>query len=354
MPDPNQLPWLHYQDIQISDAEIRRQFNAYVVGGNFTKALELLNDSEQQLQGKAYIAQVINTLSEAIYEIEDMFYQNVPIFLSEQAEFWYQLVDNMKRAGTYSNNIQYEQNNFVVYNNLIYLAVKQPPMETPPTNEEYWALIGLRGIQGAHGVPLTMRYKWLNGVAYNPGELVVYEDNIYVATSSNTNVKPTNENNWLLFLKMVQGYIFVGPTYSGLLQQDAIWFRTDIDPKTQTTNDPVYGTFLRYNVASTSWEEMYPNTVFTMISDRLDFARRQVVDNIVIHQSDWVNSQYIYQNQAMAVAGQVNVTGTPDITPEQQYFYNLLKLKIENDVATFSISELPTEGIDIPLRIIIQ
>ena len=129
MPNPNSLPWMHYQDLQIPDISLQQQFYSYILNGNFNQALLLLNNNEQQLLGKAYIAKTINIISNALFQLGDYYYEGVLVFLSEKANLWYNLINNLNQTGNWNNQTQYQINNFTVYNNEIYgiygLAVKK-------------------------------------------------------------------------------------------------------------------------------------------------------------------------------------------------------------------------------------
>ena len=62
MPNPNTIPWLHYQDIQIPDYNLQQLFMQYYKQGQHQEALSLLAGNSAQLKGKAFIASTINTI----------------------------------------------------------------------------------------------------------------------------------------------------------------------------------------------------------------------------------------------------------------------------------------------------
>lgn len=356
MPNPNTLPWLHYQDIQIPDVTLRNQFNNYMLNANFQEAIKILNQNKLQLNGKAYIAETINIMTNALYDIEDRYYQGVIVFLSTQAQKWYNLINNLKRIGTYNDSQEYEINNFVIYNDLVYLAIQKPPIGTAPNDDTYWLLIGLKGEQGAPGIDVVMQYDWNGSTTYSTNDLVVYKDNIYVALKNNAGVEPTtNDSIWLLFLKIDKGYIVVGTDYTKTPTQNSIWFKTSVNPLELTTSDPIYGQFVRYDAVSKTWEEMYPNTVFTWVNGRENYAKPLIIDQINIYPNQWSNYQYTYTNDVISTATEVIVKPTFNITESQQYYYNLLSLSIQNNTAIFTITEVPTNNTNyLPIQILIQ
>ena len=56
MANPNNLPYLRYQDIQIPDVQLRTQFQQFFQTGNYVEAISILSGNAAQLQGKAFIA----------------------------------------------------------------------------------------------------------------------------------------------------------------------------------------------------------------------------------------------------------------------------------------------------------
>ena len=97
MPNPNTLDWLHYQDIQIPDVVLCQQFRQYIQVGNYDQALLLLIENADQLQGKAYIAEVINTIIEGIVNLEERYNTGVTEYLSNLETQFETLINNFKK-----------------------------------------------------------------------------------------------------------------------------------------------------------------------------------------------------------------------------------------------------------------
>ena len=263
MPNPNTLPSYHYQDIQIPDVSLQQQLQQYWATGQYSEALSLLSTNATQLQGKAFIADLINILSSGVLDLETRYNTAVPVFLSNLAAQYSTLISNFISQGTFSASVQYTPFNFVVYNSEVYMCISQPPIGTLPTDTTYWLYLGLRGEQGAPGIDVNMRYTWNNTNTYNPNDLVVYGTNIYVALVQNTGVTPGSDSNtWGIFIATAPGQINVGTAAPSKYVQNTVWFQTQVDPLTQTTNTPLVGQFYRYNTDISDWEEMYPNVLF--------------------------------------------------------------------------------------------
>lgn len=352
MPNPNTIPWLHYQDIQISDVALQQQFKQYVLSGQYTEALALLTTNEQQLQGKAYIANIINTISSGILDLESRFNDGVTLFLSNLATQYNDLIINMKKIGTWDANTQYIPYNFVIYNQEIYMCIKQPPIGILPTSSFYWLYLGLRGEQGAPGVNVTMQYDWNSGATYQPNDLVVYGTNIYVALKSNTNVTPgTDASTWLLFLVATPGQIFVGteaPQYPG---QNTVWFQTQTDPLEATDTTPIIGLFNRYNADTSSWEPMYPNTIFTWIDGTGDYAPPAVFINLNITPNLWSDLSYSYNYPDLQSNSIVSIYPVVTMNQEQYEVYNQLQLSFSGQNIVFAVDSEPSTNLPIIIKI---
>lgn len=210
------------QDIHLSDVDLRNQFVSLFLAGDYIGAFSILNDNPQ-LDSKKFVAEILNMLSAKIMNIQDLYYTNVDDFLASEVIRFQVLLDNYKRIGTYNNVTQYKLNNFVIYNNLVYLCILQPPVGTLPTNTTYWALIGLRGEKGAAGIDTSLKYAWNPSVTYNTKDVVEYDDILYVAKSANINKIPSSSVEWEIFLEVNKRYIHTDSVGTGLTTGD-IWF----------------------------------------------------------------------------------------------------------------------------------
>lgn len=353
MANPNTIPWLHYQDIQIPDVTLQQQFEQYWITGQYAEALSLLSNNATQLQGKAFIASTINTIASGIEALENKYYQGVPVFLSNLASQYSTLINNLINKRTWNPATQYTPYNFVVYNSEVYMCISQPPIGTVPTNTTYWLYVGLRGEAGAYGLNVNMRYEWNPNDTYNVNDLVVYGSAIYVATTQNTGVIPGSNSTWDIFLTVIPGGIIVSTTAPDYPTQDTVWFQVETDPLTQTTDTPIVGQFNRYDANTSTWEPMYPNTIFTWVDDRENYAPPVVVENVTIASSDWVGQQYTYSYSQLNNNSFVQVLPTSTLTNEQYTLYSTLSISIENTNIILTTTQTNIT-IDLPIIIKIQ
>ena len=353
MANPNSLfPWLKYQDIQIADIALRTQFESYMSVGNYSQALRLLSDNQSQLQGKAWIGDSINTLVNGIITLESLYNDNVIKFLSDLSETLQSLVDNYRNVGTWIVGNEYKELNFVAYDNEMYMALQDVPVNTPITDTNYWLYVGLRGEQGAAGVNVRQQYDYSSGKAYNINDLVVYQGQIYVALKSNTNVLPTNSDTWLLYERVVKANIYVSnvaPTEE--LINGKIWFKTQSDPYTHLADTPIIGTFMMYQ--NGTWEEMYPDTIFDWVEDKDQYREVGFEFQAIIQTNEWNNLSVDVSNNHITIDSIVNIMPQSNMSNTQWIEYNKLEsVTIANGKITITANSQITQSL--PIKILVR
>lgn len=353
MANPNSLfPWLKYQDIQIADIALRTQFESYMSVGNYSQALRLLSDNQSQLQGKAWIGDSINTLVNGIITLESLYNDNVIKFLSDLSETLQSLVDNYRNVGTWIVGNEYKELNFVAYDNEMYMALQDVPVNTPITDTNYWLYVGLRGEQGAAGVNVRQQYDYSSGKAYNINDLVVYQGQIYVALKSNTNVLPTNSDTWLLYERVVKANIYVSnvaPTEE--LINGKIWFKTQSDPYTHLADTPIIGTFMMYQ--NGTWEEMYPDTIFDWVEDKDQYREVGFEFQVTIQTNEWNNLSVDVSNSHITIDSIVNIMPQSNMSNTQWIEYNKLEsVTIVNGKITITANSQIAQSL--PIKILVR
>lgn len=360
MPNPNTIPYYRYQDLQIPDAELQQQFLSLVKIGEFNRALLILANNAQQLQGKAFIANTINIIISGLLEMENRYYENVPLFLSNLSKQYSKLILNFKNAGLWNIGTQYTPYNFVDYNGDMYMCLQEPPIGTYPTDTNYWLFIGIRGPKGSPGIDVSVKFDWDSQATYAPNDVVVLGSNMYVALAENTGVNPeTSPDTWSIFLSAVPGKIFVGVTPPTILVQDVIWFQTESDPFTATTTDPINGQFYRWDEFYSQWEPMYPETLFRWVTgtEGLEYIPAAIEKNITIsnwEEYDAKTLSYTYTYSGLAQKNIVEVFPAEGISKTAFEAYNKLDLIIEGDDIIFTISSSSpyiTEQIPVVIKI---
>ena len=214
------------QDIQTSDANLKAQYIANFINGNY-QAMAAIISNNPQLDTKAFMADVINIISEQLTDLQEKYSTNVPDYLAALATELNTRVGQFKDFDEWSSSKEYSLYNFVDYNGNIYMYINQTPsVGNAPGNENYWILIGLRGDKGAPGVGLNLRYAWNSLVEYNPLDLVFFGDSSWVAMYTNTNQQPSETSTyWLRFAQHNPVEITVSATQPENRYLGQIWIR---------------------------------------------------------------------------------------------------------------------------------
>lgn len=355
MANPNTIPYKRHQDIQIDDVNLRTQFQNYIQVGQYQQALDLLQTNEQQLDSKAYVAAVINTIINGILTLENYYNDGVTVFLSTLSTQFQYMVDSFKNMRQFNPQTQYDLYNFVISDEQIYMALDKPPVGTLPTDTSHWLYLGLRGEVGAPGVDLTMEYDWNANTIYQPNDIVVYNKTLYVniKTSSGPNTDPVSDpDSWLLFMKVESVGITVGPNPPQNPIHNTVWFQTEVDPLTVTdTSTPVIGVFNRYNQELSSWELMYPLTVFRFVNDRNEYIPVMFYEERTIQVSDWVDNVYSFSNSLIGSMSIVNIFPIIPISDVAYKSYNDMRISISGSTVSLTVTETPTVPIGIRVKI---
>ena len=91
---------MNYKDIQLTDKELWAQFQSLYQSGDYASALTLLQNS--QLSGKGLVADVLNTITDYLVQVENLndpnFKANRPVVQSSQpvqatGYLWFQVTN---------------------------------------------------------------------------------------------------------------------------------------------------------------------------------------------------------------------------------------------------------------------
>lgn len=351
MPNPNMLNWLHYQDIQLTDVELRQQFRTFFLSGQYQEALNLLNTHKTQLLGKAAVEDILNVIVEGINVLQSNFDINVLQFLSNLDIEYQDMISELVKKGEWLATVQYQPKNVVSYQNELYFCVNKPPIGTLPTDASFWKLLGLRGEIGYPSVDVTLEYKWQNNTTYQQKDVVIYNSNAYVALKQNVGVVPTSDpTTWILFIEIGKVRIHIGTIPPPLPVNDTIWFHTDSDPSVTTSNVPIYGYFKRYVEATSEWETMYPLTAFSWVKDFNEYRWLAKSAKQTILPTDWVDNEVRFNYTTIGPGDLVSIW--PDNMSEPQYYaYNVLSISTQGNEVVLKTPKTPTVSIPIIIEV---
>lgn len=215
-----------WQDIAISDANLKAEFITRFFNGDYISAFRIIEDNPQ-LNTKVFLANVMNEISNLLSLLQNNFQSNVINYLANELDGFNHLINEFNLKGSWDSETTYEIYNFVVYNNIDYLYINSTPSAgNLPTNTTYWLEINIRGATGEPGLGVNLKYDWDFTIEYQPLDVVVYNNALWVAKVQNINVPPSNGATWEIFLpfKLIKIYSNTTAPTGDDLYNGAIWF----------------------------------------------------------------------------------------------------------------------------------
>lgn len=198
---------MKFEDIHLSDLQLYTLFRQYYKNGAYQEALNILSQNHQ-LNLKGILADHLNDFNERVYGMENVYYVEVEEYLTSLLQSMQIDVNNLSNQNQYNETKQYYENNFVYYNDEVYFCIKEPPIGTNPTNQEYWLYLGLFGKNGLYGlINLDFVGQWDANTVYTTNQVVYIDYTFYWALQDNQGQDPTIDSNeyWdVLFTAEVQ------------------------------------------------------------------------------------------------------------------------------------------------------
>ena len=189
-----------FQDIKISDANLKAEFITKFFDTDFSGAFAIINNNPQ-LDSKTFLASVMNDIAAILSLLQNNFQNGVIDYLSSQITNFQTIIDNYKLKGVYDAQTTYRIYNFVTYNDKDYLYINSTASSgNLPTNTTYWLELGLQGAEGGGGIDVILKYNWDSSLHYEPLDIVYYNNTLWVAKVANSNVAPSNGATWEVFV----------------------------------------------------------------------------------------------------------------------------------------------------------
>lgn len=199
------------QDITADLLELQNQFYSFINAGNLAGAKTLLNNNPQLLPC-LFNADKYNALRDTIVALQRMFLGDIEDYIMNISQ----------PKGEWKEDVVYKKYDVVSYiyedATQFYCArVMEVPINTLPTNTDYWTPVTLRGMRGHTGLGLTPSGDWSETEQYYnfvdengiPHVSMVYEQNkFWIATTNNINSQPTAS-----FDKETQKYTSTNPDW---------------------------------------------------------------------------------------------------------------------------------------------
>lgn len=235
MSEINTIKW---QDLALENEPLRQQFMQYFREGYYFQALALITDNVD-IDSETVMPEVFNMINTAITFLQNLYYNSVEVVLADDAQQFQMMIDNFINKKAFDATATYIPYNFVVYNQQIYMCIKETTPGILPTNTTYWLLIGLKGEDGATAIEVQLRYDWNYQTTYSPKDIVVYNNILYVAKTRNNNSQPDiNPQDWEVFMTIPRAKVIVSPTepLPGALDVGGEWWKINTIYNTVESN----------------------------------------------------------------------------------------------------------------------
>lgn len=232
---------IKWQDLALKNENLRQQFMQYFKEGYYSQALALITNNAD-IDSETVRPEVFNMINTSLTYLQNLYYNSVEVVLSEDEQQFQYMINNFINKKEFSATEVYVPYNFVVYNEQIYMCIKETTAGILPTNTDYWLLIGLKGEIGATAIDTTLRYKWDYKITYSPKDVVTYNNVLYVAKNRNNNSQPDiNPEDWEVFMTIPRAKIIVSatePNPDALVEGGQWWKINEIySNKTVAIND---------------------------------------------------------------------------------------------------------------------
>lgn len=193
-------------DMHLSSQNTFLDYYNSMQANNISGAVSIL-DNNPSAENQITNAGNVNILFNEVEARELRPKKDIDDYLNELNSIFNKMISNTKIVGTWNANTQYYSHNLVYYQNKGYFvySVTEPPVGTLPTDTNYWLEYDIKGLKGYGGFT-NLKYLgvWSNTITYNPQDVVVYQNKMWMANAQNTNYAP-NLNHYPWSLIMVPG-----------------------------------------------------------------------------------------------------------------------------------------------------
>lgn len=212
-----------YQDINISDNIFKNEYSARWINSQYSSAYNIL-DNNSQLNSKKFVAEIINTISNILYSLEEDYYSNTNDYFNTLTGDLQNVIDNYKYIGDWNNSTVYRKYNIVTYSDKYYMYINETPSSGSQLNNiSFWLEFILNGEEGAFGIGVNFIGNWDSSVSYNALDGVYYNGAIWCCKTANSNETPSSSSTYwesvvtFLKAKIISGTTEPSDKYNGLI-----------------------------------------------------------------------------------------------------------------------------------------
>lgn len=216
-------------NMTLEDGSAVTGFQQAMQNGNYEMAQQYYNAITNANQ-KFIDAEKMNTLMQTCIALQRYFSTDIEPYITTKQQEWEGRINQFNYMGAYSPSTQYQLNNFVIFDvngvNEIYICTKTPAVGIPPTNDNYWRKLSIRGLQGESGVGLSFRYAWDSAQIYYLNDIVTYNNSVWLCNAQNVNQPPTSQSTYwsLIYSPRQVVYPFQSAQPTSGMQTGYLWF----------------------------------------------------------------------------------------------------------------------------------
>lgn len=223
--------WLN---IVASDGPLIQQYLTAMNAGNQVLANQILSQIPSGSR-KIIKATDLNKISQAMLAVERFYLTDIKPYIQTQQQSWLNIINQFSYKGVWASGTTYVTNNIVSYTTgglqLLFIAIANPSVGTPPTNVNYWRSLTIQGPQGISGAGLTYMQEWNTSTSYNTDDAVTYGGGLWMSLQPNTNIQPgSNDNFWKLIIPIIVTTYPIQSAQPIVQEQGGLWFNIQDEP----------------------------------------------------------------------------------------------------------------------------
>lgn len=331
--------FLTYLNITATDAPLIAQYQSAVESGDFTTAQTVLAQIPSYTQ-KLIKATDLNKIMQSILALERFYKSDIQSYVAQKQTEWEAIVGDFDYVGNYSSGTTYATNNVVSYTagglTLLYIAIGNPPVGTVPTNTTYWRVLTIRGQQGPSGEGLSYRGNWDNAQQYNINNCVTFDNILWGATASNINAQPSMDSQyWEAILQLASTIYPVQSDEPADQQVGELWFNTTgeiaglniLNPLSNPAEaNQIINNYQAYNDAGTLVVGTYePPTLASLTADATATPETVLSGTIAYSKGEKIVGTYELPQLSTPATAQDIAVGTQAINAQGQLIEGMLQ-----------------------------
>lgn len=224
--------FVEMEDITSGDASALDAYQTAMRAGDFQAARQALA-SMTNANNKIIDATKINTLNDTLIALERFYKTDIEPYVDQKQEEWQAIVDlftdNFAYIGEWNSTTAYKKNNIVsrVENPAqdIYLYIAMVDNTgVSLDNTSTWRVLTVKGDIGVSGEGLTFYGMWVSTKNYIAGDLVSYNNHLYMATGPSLDAPPNeNQDVWTDFGQFTTQSMFLSEDEPANIVEGQIW-----------------------------------------------------------------------------------------------------------------------------------